>query len=381
MRTQLTFAAPPIDVGAAQKTADGAIILKAKPARSGDYEYFGFELPGTTGRNVSWDDRLIGRISPEEFERILPQFKGLAITNEHIWVPVGERSEVAIGTMLTEGEIDAAAEGEDAWAVCEALLHEPKAILRIVNHEAQELSIGFESSIRWSDGGEGEPDFYIEEVQLNHVALVKEGRAGADGRLLNHKAKLENNPMKTISIGGKDFQVDDAVADEFSRLSTAETDLGTQLANAKATLETTQGSLATTAAERDDARGQLAVASSQLTALQNNKPDIAGEAVRMANAHTAFADEAKRMGHEGDLVLGAYDENAVKIALLNKAGAGLAEDASADTIKGAWAFAVASLGKDAPKPKSVIDNAVPVEPVIEDGAMTSTNTRYFGGGK
>jgi uncharacterized protein len=358
MKTQLNCAVTKVTNANVRSTQDGAIILNGRPLRTGDYEYWGFELDGVGGRMLRYDDRLVGRMEQSTVDSILSTFKGLPITDGHWFVPVGERGEYAVGTVLNEGKMDS------EWVEAEHLIHEPKSILKINNESALELSVGFESNIRWSNGGEGEPDFYIEDVELNHVALVAEGRAGPEGRLQNHKAKLENE-MKPITIGDKTFQVDDAVAAEFSRLSSAETDLNTKLSNSTSELATATASLANVntallaaTAQRDAAQGQVSVANAELITLRNSAPDIAGEAVKIANAHTAFAAEAVKMGYDKDLSLGSYDENAVKLELLNARGAALPAEASTDMVNGAWRFALANASA-APGNHSVLDKIQP----------------------
>jgi hypothetical protein len=355
MKTKLSCAVSPVTGANVRSTPDGAIIMNGRPMRTGDYEYLGFELDGVGGRRLEWNARLIGRVEQPTIDKILSTFKGLPITDGHWFVPVGERGEYAVGTVLNEGVMT----GD--WVEAEHLIHDPKSILKINNQSALELSIGFESAIRWSTGGEGEPDFYIEDVEVNHVALVEEGRAGPDGRLLNHKAKLENE-MKPITIGEKTFQVDDAVAAEFSRLSSAEADLNTKLANSTSELATATASLAnantalsTVTTQRDAAQGQVSVANAELITLRNSAPDIAGEAVKIANAHTAFAVDAAKMGYDKDLLLGAYDQNSVKLELLNARGAALPADASADMVNGAWHFALANASAT-PGNNSILDN-------------------------
>jgi len=364
MREPLTFAAPAIDFAAVGKTPDGAIILNAKAARSGDYEYFGFEVTPPEGRSIGLEDQLIGRIEPADLESVLPSFKGLPVTDTHIFVPVGERQEFAIGTLLNGATMD----GE--WAASEALIHDPKAILKITNGTAQELSIGFMAELDWTDGAAGEPDFYIRNIELNHVALVGEGRAGPEGRLSNHKAQLETINMPKIMIDGVEHEVPEAVAGEFTRLSNAEADL--------AAARTAQTAIER---ERDEARGQLAAASAEVTALQNSAPDIAAEATRMATEHAAFILNAKALGYEPELKLGEYDQTKVKAEIVNKRGANLPEDASAEMVNGAWTFAVAQIGTSEIK-HSALDNIVPAHAVsASEGARDAIHNSYFGGKK
>lgn len=364
MRTQLTFAAPAIDIAAAQKTPDGAIILNARAARSGDYEYYGFEVTPPDDRRIPYDAKLTGRIEQADLDAVLPSFKGLALTDHHVFVPVGERRDFSIGTILNGATMD----GE--WATSEALIHDPKAILKITNGSAQELSIGFMAELDWTEGAAGEPDFYIRNIELNHVALVEAGRAGPEGRLSNHKAQLETVTMPKITINGVEHEVPEAVAGEFARLS-----------NAEATLATTQAEKTAAERERDDARGQLAAATAEVTTLKNSKPDVAAAAAAMASEHAAFVTNAKALGHEGELKLGEYDMTKVKAEIVNKRGANLPADASAEMVNGAWTFAVAQIGTETIR-HSALDNLAPLAAVdVAQAARTAVTNSYFGGTK
>jgi len=304
----------------APRSSDGGIILQAAPMRTGDYEYYGFELPGSEDRGIEWDQLIIGRIEQADMKKTLGQFKGLPLTDEHVFVNVGERRQSAVGTILSNGKVD----GE--LVRTEALVHEPKAILKIQNGKAEELSIGFHSAIEWVENKtDGDPDFFVRDIDLNHVAIVKQGRAGPEARLSNHKAELKRKGenMKTIKIDGKDYQVEDAVAQEFSRLA----DQTTTLNNSVASITT----------ERDTARGET-IAANQ--ALENARGEADANAIRVANAHASLVNDAKTMGHDKDLVLGQYDEVKLKKSILENAGFKFSEDDSDDVVRGAWKNAV-----------------------------------------
>lgn len=363
-KIQLHFKSALIDPATIQRTDDNAIILNAAPMAVGDYEYFGFESDVFQERGFKWDDKLIGRVEQAEAERILPQFEGLAVTDDHVWVDSGKRAEIAVGTCLKAGEIDG------ALVKTRVVIHDPITILKVTSGDAHELSIGFWNVIRWNENkqSDSDPDFFVEAIDLNHVAVVKEGRAGPDARLSNYKAKIEEHKMK-ITIDGIEYDVDDAVATEFTRLA----DQATALEN----------SVAEVTAERDTAVGSLAAAKTQI---ENSKGKAKADAVAIAKDHAVFVDEAGRMGYAAaDLVLGEYDADKIRREILANNGTKLADDASADIVRGAWLHAVGSLGDE---DSSVLDGVKPTKIENKAGEQSqrqktenATRNAYFGGRK
>ena len=368
-RIQLHFQSAVIDVAAVQRTNDNAIVLNAAPMAVGDYEYYGFEQGAFMDRGYKWDAKLVGRVEQAEAERILPQFEGLPVTDDHVWVETGQRAENAVGTVLQAGTLDG------NLVNTRVVVHDPTAIVKITSGEAVELSIGFWNIIRWNENKtEGEPDFFVESIDLNHVAVVKEGRAGPDARLSNHRAKLEReHKMKTITINGVAMEVSDEFAAEYEKQQAAQSETVTGLNNSVAALTT----------ERDTAVGGLAAAKTQA---ENAKQKAGEDAVNLAKDHAEFVEQAAKMGHAtADLTLGDYDADAIRRTVLENKGMKLDKDVSADVVRGAWLHALADLG-DKPAPKSVLDDTQPKKietsnAGLRDRAADAVNKSYFGGGK
>lgn len=364
MKNQLMMNGVAIDSASARKSPDGALILNATTMRSGDYEYFAFELGSARERGFDFDDRLIGRIEESEVTAILSQFKGLPMTDDHVFIDIGERAERSCGTILDDGVL------ENGIVQNECVIHDPTAIVRVTSTDETELSIGFFSNIVWNDErAEGDPHFFVRDIDLNHVAVVKQGRAGPEARLSNHKATLEqDSEMKKITIGDQEFEVEDEVAQEFTRLGEEN--------------ETLTNSVAETTTERDQARGQYASAKADLAKAK----DAAGtDAVRIASEHSAFIDEANTLGHDtSKLQLGNYKPAEEMRTVLKNSGVEFEDDESDDVIRGAWKHAVASAGKS-PKKKSAIDDLNPAPREMENSVAESSKSKvsnsYFGGNK
>lgn len=380
---QLTFAMPDgvRTAPTVYRLQDGSLILDAVPLIADqDLLYYGYELPLDQlfgeGHGLDWDSELTGRLTMECAENCADQFEGLAITDGHITVEAGHRDEVAVGTFLR----DATIEGTKVKA--RALLYAAPAIVK-VDANGSELSIGGMALMSPNPNRftEGEPDFFINRINLNHVALVEYGRAGPDARLLNHRASLahKQEEVKTmkITINGVEVEVPDVAVNHYAGLIST-------LENERTTLTAANTALTT---ERDTAQGalvaaqsELANANTQIETLTAAQPDVTQAAAALANEHSAFVTEAQRLGHTEDLALGAYDRAAVMRTVLNARGAAFADDASVDMLTGAWQFAVANAGKTA---TSVLDHnqpSLPALPVASTAAAAVTNS-YFGGVK
>ena len=398
----LTFALPDSarEIPVIDRLQDGAIILNSVPfIADQDLLYYAYEIPteevlGLKIRwdvdygdpsigvdEIAWDAPLTGRLTMAAAENMLDQFEGLAITDGHVHVEPGRREDVAVGTFLQDATLDG------TKVRCRALLYSAPAIVK-VDANGSELSIGGDGFLAPNEnrGQQGEPDFFTQRVNLNHVALVENGRAGPEARLLNHKASLshqppkkEDSPMKTIIINGVAHEVPDAVANEFARLNTVESELSTS--NASLT-----NSVASLTTERDTAQGALAVAQAslttaneQVTTLTNAQPDVTEAARQMAADHATFVTEAVRLGHTEVVALGG--EHAVMVAVLNARGAAFDENTDAATLKGVWQFALTNASTT---PRSAVDPlSPPPAPLasISAGSTAAINHSYFGAPK
>lgn len=368
---------------------DGSLIMDAVPLIADQQlMYYGYELPldelfsvdyNDANPEFAWDAQVFGLLTTECATYMLDQFEGLAITDGHTFVETGHREDVAVGAFLRDAVLDA------NKVKTRALLYAAAAIVKAETNQS-ELSIGGIAFMEANPnrGAAGEPDFFIRRFNLNHVALVENGRAGPEARLLNHKASLSHNPtkdsdpMKTIIVNGVAHEVPDAVADEFARMTTASSDLATtntSLSNQVAALTTERD---TAQGRADGLQGELETAQAAIT---NNQPDVPALAAAMANEHASFVTEAALLGHTDDLTLGGYDRAEVMSTVLNTRGATIPADASADYLKARWDAAVEAAGSGT---TSAIDNAKPVFDGLAsagDSAHKATQASYFGGGK
>lgn len=360
---------------------DGSLIMDAVPLIADQQlTYYGYELPLDAlfgvDHGIEWDQKLIGLLTLGAAEAMLDQFEGLAITDGHEFIETGRRNEIAVGTFLRDATLDG------MKVRSRALIYDATAIVK-AETDTNELSIGGIGFMEPNPdrGTDGQPDFFIRHINLNHVALVENGRAGPEARLLNHKASLSHTQPKDgtmkITINGVEFDVPDAVASEIARQNGVVSDL----TNTAAAL-TTQITDLTTA--RDTAQGRADGLATELetaqTALTNSAAELPAQAVQIANEHTTFVEQARRLGHTDELTLGEYDRAALMATILNSRGAKLPETPSSEYLAARWDAALEANGSTV----SILDHAKPngqnVEP-IGVKTMNKVNASYFGAGK
>lgn len=365
-------AASSINFNKIDRNDDGSLVMNATVARSGDYDYFGYELPSSEDQGYKWDQPLVGRMSKAVIQSIANQLEGTPLTEGHVFIDAGDRAEHAIGTMLTKGDVD-----EEGFVHSRASIHSPKTIMKLTSGEGdEELSIGFRSDIVWRNNPPAKgPHFDITGPELNHVAVIPLGRAGPKARLANHKSKLKpqpkDTPMKKIMINGVEHEVSEVVALEFARLNSS----ATEMVNSASALTT----------ERDALQGQLTVSEANVVTLQNSavsEQQITEAATALTLAHAGFTTEAEAMGHTEELVFGAYDTRETKIAILNAKGSKIANDATDAYVGGAWEYAL-SHAQSATTGASVLDGIQHAQPQSAEemthAAANAEHGHYFGG--
>lgn len=341
MQHRFTHAAG-INLSQLRTTDDGAVIMNAVPMRVGDMEHLGFELPSALFQElgVEFEDIVIGRYERDTTENMASQMKACAITRGHVFLEAGDRKEFAIGTLLEDGQMD----GD--LVRTEAEINNPEAIVAINSGTCELSTGGFGDYVANPNRGRaGEPDFFIRNVTLNHVALVEEGRAGPEARLLNHRKEKKESPM--FKLGTREFANEAAAAEKFAELENAAAkvpELTTKVTDLESEVETLTNS-------RDELEGKLTVAEASI---ENANPQA--DAVKLANTHAAFVENANKLGYEGeDLKLGEYEMKDEKRKLLNSLGLSMADDASDVQIDAAFDAALKLNKPKEPTQKSVFD--------------------------
>lgn len=137
--------------------------------------YKGSEIPDWRGFGLD-ENKIYYVLRPEEeLKKALPTFNNLPLTRKHIAVDVDNvPKEDIIGSMGDSAEFS------DGFLKNSLIIYDQKYIDRVNNGKQKELSCGYRyTPIRQSGEFEGQHyDFIMTNIVGNHVALVKEGRAG-----------------------------------------------------------------------------------------------------------------------------------------------------------------------------------------------------------
>ena len=301
-----------IDLNKIKRTDDGAIFLNGYPLRVGNYEYLDYEIgAGYEGKTF------IGHITTDEAARVAGLLKGLPITYEHTFIDdLADRNTYGIGALLDDGELQ-----DDGRVRNQIMIDDASAIAKAGTQKFNQLSLGFFANIETKNVPDG-ADFLLTDIEPNHVALVRYGRAGAGGALANSKSITKENKMETKELQA---QVE------------------------KLTLENTALKNAQTEIERLKAENDM------LKQSQKTDADIKAEAVALANKWQELGDKIEILTGSKTNVDLSNSVDAMKSALINS-GSKLPEGASDAYIEAAFDFAVTNKQSQA-KP---IDAAVSV---------------------
>ena len=296
-----------LDLNKIKRQTDGSIVLNAGMFKVGDYEHLGFEVPLT---GVRYDDVLIGRLERKEADKVLDKFEGLSITQNHVWISsLDDRKDLGVGTVMSNAAIEEI-EGEEV-AVARVGFTDPNTITKIETKEFQELSIGFTYYVDDVRGKIDGVDFLIRDIELNHLALVKEGRAGKQARLYNHAKHKELN-MAKVTICGVEYDVPNEVAAHIAAGNPAPT-----------------GGETVDKAEYEKVKAENTRLTAQYDALQQKKTDddSMSKAIQIAKEHAEFSADLFKFGVNLDKPIGGYERTAVMRDTLAAAGYSVKADA------------------------------------------------------
>ena len=139
--------------------------------------YYGREIPGWQERGLDPERIYYGWRSGRELEKGASTFSGLPLLlDHHIEDAEAPQKEFRVGTVGTD------ARWEPPYVKASLVVTDAEAIRAIEDGSMRELSCAYRYDPLWDAGTfEGIPyDFVMTNIRGNHVALVEEGRAGAD---------------------------------------------------------------------------------------------------------------------------------------------------------------------------------------------------------
>ncbi|HBN5913837.1 TPA: DUF2213 domain-containing protein [Morganella morganii] len=170
-----------------KKTPQGYAVTTATITRAGSIEYYGHEI-GLTGSDANKKVSIIRTLEELSEPETLKSFEGLPLTLTHPdsgEVTAGDHKEKAIGHIQN-------VRVEGGKVVCDVYITDAAAIATLEKTDVREVSVGYEpAEIEERDG-----KLYHINIRGNHVAVVAEGRYGADVRLNDKKGKAMFKTLK-----------------------------------------------------------------------------------------------------------------------------------------------------------------------------------------
>ncbi len=161
--------------------------------------YYGNEVPGWQEAGLDPDKIYYGLRHPDELKKSLPTWEGLPLHIEHHLDSAEDPQKLTrVGSVGTE------VVWNPPYVDAPLTVWDDTAITAIKNDSFRELSCAYRYDPEWTAGeyeGVGY-DFIMRNIRGNHVALVEEGRAGADVLVADSntisKSQREEKPMADI---------------------------------------------------------------------------------------------------------------------------------------------------------------------------------------
>ena len=170
--------------------------------------YLGREIPNWREFGLE-PDKIYNVYCPkEELEKAIPTFNNLPLTREHIEVDVENVPKEKI-----VGSLGDHASFEYPYLKNNLIIYDKKDIDLVMSGKKKELSCGYRyTPVQQSGEVDGQHyDFVMRDIIGNHVALVKQGRAGRDVMVADSsKGILETIKEKIMAVFDNDV-----VGDEF----------------------------------------------------------------------------------------------------------------------------------------------------------------------
>lgn len=348
-----------------RKTDDGYLVGRARVARSGIQVYLGSEV----GRP---DKEFVRVYRPPEAvfaKDSMATYAGKPMVEDH----PAEDVKATNWKDLAKGQIGSHVARDGDFVDVDFALMDADTIRKVEDGKA-ELSAGYSASLKWqggmNDAGE-EYDAYIENLRINHIAVVQRARGGAALRIGDARnPEPEESPkpvqtqpgdtsMKIILVDGVAVQVENdtaatiiqkALADRDAKLADADTQV-------QALKDSHAGALAAKDTELNTVKAKLADA--EKNTLTDEQIDA------RAQARADLMEKAKAL-HDADYA-GKTDAEIRATVVAAKMGDAAIKDKSADYIGAAFDVLAAGAvkmddGKPDPVRKAMNDSKPPAAP-------------------
>lgn len=177
--------------------------------------YLGREIPGFRDFNLD-PNKVYNVLCPEdELRKAAHTFNNLPLTREHIEVDVDDvPKEKIVGSLGDHAKV------EGGYLKNNLIIYDKNDIDKVLSGKKKELSCGYRyTPVQESGEYEGQHyDFKMTDIIGNHVALVKQGRAGRDVMVADSsKGLIETIKEKIMAVFDKDLVGDEFVESEHPR--------------------------------------------------------------------------------------------------------------------------------------------------------------------
>ena len=205
------------------KDDNGFLIIKDNPiAKAGVFDYLLSEIVS----QVSSDKDRIVKVC-RTFDNLVEnkdKFSNMPLKLGHYWVGKGDDTQV-------DGAILSDVRASEPYLIADLIIYNSEVIDKIESGEIIELSPAYEATFVSENGTyNGEPYEYLQLLNnVNHLAVVKEGRSGSDLRILDtnnkelKKMKFKEKVMDALKkVFDEDLEVvekKDEVSDDLTELA------------------------------------------------------------------------------------------------------------------------------------------------------------------
>lgn len=190
--------------------------------------YYGREIPGWEELGLDPNHIYYGYRAGDELKKAAPTFEGLPLLlGHHVESADAPQKEYRVGSTGTDATWNA------PYLDNSLFITDSNAIRMVEDGHMKELSCAYYYEPDFTPGKfEGVPyDFVMRHIRGNHIALVEEGRAGADVVVADAQIKTDNSLRKTMSrlfdrfkgafdkAPEEDIRKDEAVAQDENQLT------------------------------------------------------------------------------------------------------------------------------------------------------------------
>lgn len=322
-----------VPIGGVKRDAAGNLICSATIARTGVYDYAGFEVGRPEQRRVR-----IYRPPEEVFHRdAMRSVAGAPVTLDH----PSELVTTDNWSKFARGEASSDEIVRDGEVIRVPFMLRDENAIKAVEDGKHELSPGYTALIDWTAGQTESGEAYdavCRRIRVNHIAIVDKARGGSECRIGDGKTE-DKVDTKTILVDGLQVEVTDAAEAAITKLQGRITELSDKLTAEQ-----------TARAEADKAKGTL---EGEKAALEKRLQDATDPTAlqKAAADRSALCDKAKAL--LSTIVTDGKDDATIRKEVVTAKLGDVAKDFDEAQIAGAFATLAATVkvkdgkGKDA----------------------------------